>query len=164
TNCMVLTEGFDAPWTSCAVIARPTKSAGLYCQMAGRALRLWEGKKDALLLDVMGASTRHKLASIVDLTAHNVGEPEDERSLAVAAEFARVEERRAAVLGSVEWEDVELFHESAVRWLRTDDGTWFIPLRDGTFLFLVRGSQPRTYRLRLWTRESGVRTPQQDPE
>ncbi|MGE9696695.1 DEAD/DEAH box helicase [Streptomyces sp. CH6] len=164
TNCMVLTEGFDAPWTSCAVIARPTKSAGLYCQMAGRALRLWEGKKDALLLDVMGASTRHKLASIVDLTAHSVGEPEEERSLAEAAEFARAEERRASVLGAVEWEDVELFHESPVRWLRTEGGTWFIPLRDDTFLFLVRGSQPRTYRLRLWTRESGVRAPQQDPE
>ncbi|MFD9405293.1 DEAD/DEAH box helicase, partial [Streptomyces sp. NPDC060011] len=68
TNCMVLTEGFDAPHTSCAVIARPTKSPGLYVQMAGRALRPAPGKRDALLLDVMGASTRHKLASMVDLT------------------------------------------------------------------------------------------------
>lgn len=81
TNCMVLTEGFDAPHTSCAVIARPTKSPGLYCQMAGRALRLHAGKKDALLLDVMGASTRHRLASIVDLTGRTISKPKDGRSL-----------------------------------------------------------------------------------
>ena len=31
--------GFDAPKTSAAVIARPTKSLVLYSQMAGRALR-----------------------------------------------------------------------------------------------------------------------------
>ena len=30
-NCMVLTEGFDAPWADCAVIARPTKSEPLFC-------------------------------------------------------------------------------------------------------------------------------------
>ena len=28
TNAMLLTEGWDAPWASCAVIARPTKSPG----------------------------------------------------------------------------------------------------------------------------------------
>ncbi len=162
TNCMVLTEGFDAPWTSCAVIARPTKSAGLYCQMAGRALRLHEGKKDALLLDVMGASTRHKLASIVDLTGKDLGEPEDERSLLQAADDA--DEAASAALGGVEWKDVDLFHSSPVRWLQTDRGTWFVPLHDDRFLFLVRGSGPGMFRIRRWTAYEGVRTPQQDPE
>ena len=38
-NFGVLTTGFDAPRTSCAVIARPTKSLVLYSQMVGRALR-----------------------------------------------------------------------------------------------------------------------------
>src|SRR5215208_4795816 len=51
-NCMVLTEGFDAPWCSAVVIARPTSSAPLYVQMAGRALRPHPGKRDALILDV----------------------------------------------------------------------------------------------------------------
>jgi DNA repair protein RadD len=38
-NFGVLTTGFDAPSTSCAVIARPTKSLVLYSQMVGRAMR-----------------------------------------------------------------------------------------------------------------------------
>lgn len=39
TNYGVLTTGFDAPKTSAALIARPTKSLVLYSQMVGRALR-----------------------------------------------------------------------------------------------------------------------------
>jgi len=38
-NYGVLTAGFDAPATSAAVIARPTKSLVLYSQMVGRAIR-----------------------------------------------------------------------------------------------------------------------------
>lgn len=38
-NYGVLTTGFDAPKTSCAVIARPTRSLVLYSQMVGRATR-----------------------------------------------------------------------------------------------------------------------------
>lgn len=38
-NYAVLTAGFDAPRTSCVVIARPTTSLVLYAQMAGRAMR-----------------------------------------------------------------------------------------------------------------------------
>ena len=38
-NYGVLTTGFDAPSTSAAVIARPTKSRVLYNQMVGRAMR-----------------------------------------------------------------------------------------------------------------------------
>ena len=38
-NYGVLTAGFDAPQTSCAIIARPTESLVLYSQMVGRALR-----------------------------------------------------------------------------------------------------------------------------
>ncbi len=39
TNYGVLTTGFDAPRTSAALIARPTKSLVLYSQMVGRAIR-----------------------------------------------------------------------------------------------------------------------------
>ena len=38
-NYGVLTAGFDAPETSAAVVARPTKSLVLYSQMIGRAMR-----------------------------------------------------------------------------------------------------------------------------
>jgi DNA repair protein RadD len=38
-NFGVLTTGFDAPRTSAAIIARPTRSLVLYSQMVGRATR-----------------------------------------------------------------------------------------------------------------------------
>jgi ATP-dependent helicase IRC3 len=53
TNCMIATEGFDHPPTSCIVMLRPTKSWSLYAQMAGRGTRLHPGKQDCLLLDVV---------------------------------------------------------------------------------------------------------------
>ncbi|MCH7622261.1 MAG: DEAD/DEAH box helicase [Chloroflexi bacterium] len=52
-NCMVLTEGFDAPETDCIIMARPTKSSLLYTQMLGRGTRLAEGKKDLVVLDLV---------------------------------------------------------------------------------------------------------------
>ena len=66
-NCMVLTEGFDAPATSCVIIGRPTINPGLYIQMVGRGLRLADGKTDCLVLDIAGASLKHNLAGVNDL-------------------------------------------------------------------------------------------------
>lgn len=66
-NCMVLTEGFDAPLTSCVIIGRPTLNGGLYVQCVGRGLRLADGKSDCLVLDVAGASLKHSLAGVNDL-------------------------------------------------------------------------------------------------
>ena len=51
TNVGVLTEGFDDPGVSCIAMARPTRSEGLYAQCVGRGTRLFEGKKDCLVLD-----------------------------------------------------------------------------------------------------------------
>jgi superfamily II DNA or RNA helicase len=64
----VLTEGFDIPAISCAILARPTKSRGLWQQMAGRALRLFPGKDKAVLLDITGDAVNHSLASVTDLS------------------------------------------------------------------------------------------------
>lgn len=83
-NCGVLTEGFDEPSVECVIIARPTSSAGLYVQMAGRGLRRIEGcvchdprgrvctslrghKKDCLIIDVVGVTGKHRLAGLIDL-------------------------------------------------------------------------------------------------
>jgi DNA repair protein RadD len=58
-NCAVLTEGWDRPEVSCLVLARPTKSLGLYRQMVGRILRPALGKTDALILDHSSAVFVH---------------------------------------------------------------------------------------------------------
>lgn len=67
---MVLTTGFDAPHTSCVVIARPTLNPGLFQQMVGRGLRLADGKDDCLVIDVSGAAQRHTLAGVNDLAGN----------------------------------------------------------------------------------------------
>jgi hypothetical protein len=162
TNCMVLTEGFDAPHTSCIVVARPTKSPGLYVQMVGRGLRPAPGKKDALLLDVMGAASRHKLASMVDLTEREIGEAETGKSLRQVAEEHVASEKRRALAARVTAEEINLFGQSAIRWLRTEDGTWFIRLTGAMFVFLVRDPGTRLYRMRRWTQADGVHPPKDD--
>ena len=53
-NVEVLTTGFDAPNVDAVVLLRPTASPGLYCQMAGRGLRLFDGKENCLILDFGG--------------------------------------------------------------------------------------------------------------
>ncbi|KFG07533.1 DEAD/DEAH box helicase [Streptomyces scabiei] len=162
TNCMVLTEGFDAPHTSCIVVARPTKSPGLYVQMVGRGLRPAPGKRDALLLDVMGAASRHKLASMVDLTEREIGEAEEGKSLKQVAEEHVANEKRRVLAARVDAEEINLFGSSAIRWLRTEDGTWFIRLTGAMFLFLVRDPGTRLYRMRRWTEATGVQPPKDD--
>ena len=79
TNCNVLGEGFDAPNTSCVVIARPTMSKILFRQMVGRGLRLHPGKEDALILDVVGATGRNDLKTLNDITDLDVEVKEGER-------------------------------------------------------------------------------------
>lgn len=50
-NVGLYTEGLDVPEVSCIHQVRPTQSDALYIQMVGRALRLFPGKTDALILD-----------------------------------------------------------------------------------------------------------------
>ena len=59
SNCMVLTEGWDSPAVSCCVLARPTKSLGLYLQMAGRILRPYPDKINSVIVDHSGAIYEH---------------------------------------------------------------------------------------------------------
>lgn len=67
-SCMILTEGWDEPAVDCIMNLRPTKSELLYIQSVGRSLRLFPGKRNALILDFVGNSTKHKLMQIGDLT------------------------------------------------------------------------------------------------
>jgi DNA repair protein RadD len=53
-NVSVLTTGFDAPHVDVIAILRRTDSVSLYQQIAGRGLRLAEGKTDCLIIDYAG--------------------------------------------------------------------------------------------------------------
>lgn len=67
TNCMLLTEGFDAPQTSCIIQARPTQSRSLYMQMIGRGTRLAAGKTDCVVLDLVDNCRKHRLVTVASL-------------------------------------------------------------------------------------------------
>lgn len=58
-NVGLYTEGLDVPQASCILMARPTRSDGLYVQCMGRALRLFPGKEDALILDFAPVDKRN---------------------------------------------------------------------------------------------------------
>lgn len=54
-------EGFDLPAIEVVSMARPTQSYALFAQQFGRALRILEGKTEALIIDHVGNVIRHGL-------------------------------------------------------------------------------------------------------
>jgi superfamily II DNA or RNA helicase len=95
-NCMVFTEGFDAPATAVVVNCRPTKSESLYLQMIGRATRTLAGVVDGpetaelrkaaiaasdkpycTILDMVGTSGEIKLMSVAYVLAGERIDPID---------------------------------------------------------------------------------------
>ena len=54
-NCGLFTEGTDIPNIDCVLLARPTRSRNLLIQMIGRGLRLFPGKKDCHVIDMVAS-------------------------------------------------------------------------------------------------------------
>lgn len=81
-NVGVCTEGWDCPSVKCCILARPTKSTGLFLQMAGRILRPWQDVP-ALILDHAGCVVEH-------------GFPQDDREFSLEDE-PKKQKRKASV-------------------------------------------------------------------
>lgn len=54
-NCGVFTEGTDIPNVDCVILARPTKSRNLLVQMIGRGTRLYPGKDNCHVIDMVSS-------------------------------------------------------------------------------------------------------------
>jgi len=67
TNCMVLTEGYDEPSVMGIILARPTRSQLLYIQMIGRGTRLYPGKQNVTIIDIVDVTRKHKLITLPTL-------------------------------------------------------------------------------------------------
>lgn len=102
-NCMIATEGTDLPEAEVIVVARPTKSRALFCQIVGRGTRPLpalaytlgglpdaESRRSAisasakpfcLVLDFTDNSKRHDLVTAVDL----ISSPDDDAAVVDAA-------------------------------------------------------------------------------
>ena len=133
-NCGVLTEGWDAPRTSCIALMRPTKSQVLYIQMVGRGTRLFEGKKDCLVLDCVGTTKMNSLITVADLSSGKLDEPKKEVKEKSPEELHEellgdpvASTCRVAGFESVEF---DIFGRSPVVWFKTrgvrvtSDGHW----------------------------------------
>jgi superfamily II DNA or RNA helicase len=79
-NCMVLTEGWDSPETSCCILARGCGSVGTYLQIVGRVLRPSPGKSEALLIDLTGRSF------------HDHGAPDTDRKYSLTGKGIRTQD------------------------------------------------------------------------
>jgi superfamily II DNA or RNA helicase len=124
-NCAVLTEGFDEPSVDCIIVARPTTSRSLYVQMVGRGTRLHPNKSDCLILDLVGASSRHALVTASTL----FGLPPQAlaREGLVAAAQAQAEATRRGQLVATA---VDLFGRRPLRWLQVGE-RFVLTVRDG---------------------------------
>lgn len=71
-NVGVLTTGFDAPMTDLIALLRPTKSPVLYVQIAGRGMRIADGKTDCLWLDY--TSTTYEQGPVNRVRGRNSGQ------------------------------------------------------------------------------------------
>jgi hypothetical protein len=161
---MVLTEGFDDPTVECVVIGRPTKSAPLYQQMVGRALRPdlslpVAERRAALIIDVTGASEGNDLRSLIDLSPErplsDLAEENPDASLGELEELlaeqieAEIEEQRAGASWDFESDDYDgavttqefdpLARDKA--WGVTDAGFYFVRstrvAKGDSFVFLI---------------------------
>jgi ATP-dependent helicase IRC3 len=123
-NAQLLTEGFDEPSVDCVVMARPTKSRPFAIQMIGRGTRIFPGKTDCVVLDVVGSVSRMDLVTVAELFGVDAKAAEggvlkavkakraaDAARVAVAAEMPPAQDGR---LVSV---DVAMFSERAFQWV-----------------------------------------------
>jgi ATP-dependent helicase IRC3 len=124
-NCAVLIEGFDEPSVGCIIIAKPTRSRPTYVQMVGRGTRLYPGKPDCLILDVVGIATRHDLSTMATLFQLDEDSPELQEKGVMSALAARDSKDGASrkpaedesADGRLVSVDVQLFAERAFAWV-----------------------------------------------
>ena len=59
TSVDIISEGTDIPIVGGAILLRPTKSTALFLQQIGRTLRLYQGKTESIILDMVGNVAEH---------------------------------------------------------------------------------------------------------
>jgi superfamily II DNA or RNA helicase len=137
STCTAVAEGYDNPQLGLGVLVRPTQHEGLFVQMVGRLLRPWPGKRDALLLDCVGATEDVHLRNAIDLsiTRETIeGDPEPIEPDEIDEPVGRAHKARVRSQDT----EVELFAGTQVQWLTSPVGVPFVSCGD-TLVFIVEG-------------------------
>jgi hypothetical protein len=115
-NCAVLTEGYDEPSVDLILIARPTKSRPLYVQMVGRGTRLYPGKPDLLVIDLVGSTTQHKLMTTATLFGVEPGKLREKGVIEATGEKEKADQAALDLQGTLVSKTVDLFRQRDVHW------------------------------------------------
>ena len=95
-NCAVFTEGTDMPNIDCILLARPTKSRNLLVQMIGRGMRLYAGKENCHIIDMV-ASLKTGIVTVPTLFGLDPGEVVEDAS---ASDLKKLKESKDLGLSS----------------------------------------------------------------
>ena len=150
-NCGVLTEGYDAPATSCILMARPTKSRALYTQCVGRGTRLAPDKKDCVILDITDNSLKLRLepltlGKVVEMPLHD-GESvleakereKQERELLLEGGLIAARERTTRV--TQRGQDLEINLLNRFDWKRKPNGGYSLEIGEKKHTITLRPSE-----------------------
>jgi superfamily II DNA or RNA helicase len=118
-NCQLLTEGFDEPCIDGIILSRPTQSKTLFMQMIGRGLRVFPGKLNCKIIDIVD---NHKcLKSFTSIASEFVCNPiERFRSIKDIQEHVRNE---IILTSEIKLEKVNFFFNFDINSINENEAT-----------------------------------------
>lgn len=142
-NCGILIEGFDEASIQCVIIARPTKSRPLYTQMVGRGTRLYLGKPNCLILDLVGATIRHDLVTMASLFHIDPEALEAQTLTEAIASRERPQNLQPSGPIAAPWVavPVELFRQRPLHWVQVTPDSFVLPVGSGLVTLEATGDQ-----------------------
>lgn len=161
-NCAVLTEGWDEPTADVCVIARPTRSPGLFVQMAGRVLRpdltVEAGQRPKALILSAVPIDDFDLCNLTDLSPERKLQRDEDEELSLLELELQLEEYEqkaeefadptyvAPYAGDTEVQAFDPLHRERA-WQQTAGGTYFMSAGGDAYVFLAESWQgdPGTY-------------------
>ena len=140
-NCMVFTEGTDIPRVETVMVARPTKSESLYCQMVGRGTRLYPGKEKLVLIDCVGVTGKASLCTAPSLLGIDMSSVPARKADEVQGDLFELPIRAAAASDCPEswvrnveivdlWAQEQRYQLHDVNWFKMPDGSLVCSLMD----------------------------------
>ncbi len=140
-NVMVFTEGTDIPRVETVIVARPTQSDALYCQMVGRGLRLYPGKEKLTLIDCVGVTGKASLCTAPSLLGIDLTNVPQKRAEEIQGPLFELPEKALRASDTPEswirniqivdlWAKEMRYNTHDVNWFKMPDGSMVCGLPD----------------------------------